>query len=308
MVNFSIFVETSIMKTSRLLLLLLICNAFILKAQDAAQAPQKDIVVVDLFARNRTVPMAYAEDVRQQVMAAFADRGRQIVVDAATSGALAQPQGNWGFVDPTTAAANRNEFLQNRMQVMRDAGARYVVTGAIADYKFEHITLPAVGKNPPTPGFRATFQVIISAYDLKTGKQIPDRLCTLKADARVAEDADKMAISTLRGQLLFYIDNSFKFETTILQLGDADSRKGVREVYIHSGSDMGVRNGDLFLVYEEIPIGGVFTRQNIGKLRVNDVENPSVAKCKITKGNDEIVKAFNEGRVLICISDGQALF
>lgn len=277
-------------------------------AQDFVPAPEKEIVVVDLFARNRSVPVAYSEAVRQQVMAAFADRGRHIIVDAATSRPLAQTPRNWGFVDQATAAADQNEFLQNRIQIMNDAGARYVVTGAVSDYKFEHITLPAVGKNPPAQGFRATFQVILSAYDLKTGTQIPDRMYTLKGDAPIAEDADKKAISTLAGQLMFYIDNSFKFETTILELGPADPRKGVKELYIHSGTDMGVRNGDLFVVYEEIPVGGVMTRRNIGKLRVNEVQNPNVAKCKISKGNDEIVSAFNSGRGLICISDGQALF
>ena len=71
---------------------------------------------------------------------------------------------------------------------------------------------------------------------------------------------------------------------------------------------MGVKPGDLFMVYEEIPVGGVITRQKVGKLRVNDVSNPTVAKCKITKGNDEIVDAFLAGRGLICVSDSKALF
>ncbi len=71
---------------------------------------------------------------------------------------------------------------------------------------------------------------------------------------------------------------------------------------------MGVKPGDLFMVYEEIPVGGVITRQKVGKLRVNDVGNPTVAKCKITKGNDEIADAFLAGRGLICVSDSKALF
>ena len=37
------------------------------------------------------------------------------------------------------------------MQTMQDAGARYVVTGAIADYKFEHVSLPADSKKRPVP-------------------------------------------------------------------------------------------------------------------------------------------------------------
>lgn len=71
---------------------------------------------------------------------------------------LAGPPAGWGFVDPATVASVQSEFLQNRMQAMQDAGARYVVTGAIADYKFEHVSLPADSKKTPRPGFRATFR------------------------------------------------------------------------------------------------------------------------------------------------------
>lgn len=47
-------------------------------------------------------------------------------------------------------------------------------------------------------------------------------------------------------------------------------------------------------------------RQQVGRLRVNDVENPDVARCKIAKGEDEIAEAFRAGRGLICVSDGKA--
>lgn len=277
-------------------------------AQDPAPLPEKEVVVVDLFARNRTVPAVYVEAVRQQVLSAFADRGRHRIVDGEAPGMLAGPPAGWGFVDPATVASVQSEFLQNRMQTMQDAGARYVVTGAIADYKFEHVSLPADSKKTPRPGFRATFQVILSAYDLKLGVPVPDQVYQLRGDAPVAEDADRKALSTLYGQLEYYIDRNFKFETAILQLAPADPRKDVQELYIHSGTYMGVKPGDLFMVYEEIPVGGVITRQKVGKLRVNDVGNPTVAKCKITKGNDEIADAFLAGRGLICVSDSKALF
>ena len=70
--------------------------------------------------------------------------------------------------------------------------------GAIADYKFEHVSLPADSKKTPRPGFRATFQVILSAYDLKLGVPVPDQVYQLRGDAPVAEDADRKALSTLR--------------------------------------------------------------------------------------------------------------
>lgn len=278
-------------------------------AQDATPAPEKDILVVDVFARNRIVPAPYVEMLRAEVMQSIAARGRQRIVDAEASRELTAGLPQMIFADPAQAASQQAAFLEERMQQMTAMGARYVVTGAIADYKFEHADLPpASSKERPRPGFRATFNIILSAYDLKFCRPLPDELITLTATAPVAEDADRAALAAIRTKMGFYIDRNFKFETTILQLGAADKKGRIRELYIHSGTDMGVRSGDLFMVYEDVPIGGVMTRQKVGRLRVNDVQNVSVARCKIAKGDQEIIDAFQQGRGLICVSDGEALF
>lgn len=64
----------------------------------------------------------------------------------------------------------------------------------------------------------------------------------------------------------------------------------------------------LFVVWEGVPTGGVPTRQKVGRLRVNDVQNPTVARCKTTKGDAEIADAFRTESTLTCVSDGDALF
>lgn len=63
------------------------------RAQDPAPLPEKEVVVVDLFARNRTVPAVYVEAVRQQVLSAFADRGRHRIVDG-------KPRACWPVLRP----------------------------------------------------------------------------------------------------------------------------------------------------------------------------------------------------------------
>lgn len=296
------------------LLLIPLCFTILLgieaaPAQDVTPAPGRDKIVIDFFSRARVVPAPYAGIVRQQVLAGFVDRGRQTIIDAEASRPLCADVPGSGMVSsPQSAATELQEFLEYRLQRMADMDARYVVTGAVTDYKFEHVQLPADGKKPPVQGFQATFQVVLSAYDLKFRRPVPDEIYTLKGRAPVAEDADKQALLSIRKQIEFYIDKNFKFETLILELCPPDRKGRIRELYIHSGTDMGVREGDLFLVYEDVPIGGVMTRQKVGRLRVNNVQNPDVARCKITKGEEEIVRAFRSGRGLVCVSDGKALF
>lgn len=278
------------------------------RAQDTPE-PRKDTVLVDFFLRNRTVPMPYAETFRGHILDGFADRGRHVLVDAAASPELSAGLPGSGLTTPETAAADLAAFLGQRAPQAVRTGARYLVGGAVTDYRFEHVQLPASdSKKPPRAGFKASFRVLLSAFDLKFGEALPDATYLLTATAPVAEDADRAALAKIRGSLEYYIDNNFKFETAILELCPPDRKGRVRELYIHCGTEMGVKPGDLFMVYEEVAVGGVPARRKIGRLRVNEVQNPTVARCKIAKGDAEIAGAFAAGRSLTCVSDGEAFF
>lgn len=279
-----------------------------LSAQEPVPAPEKETVVVDFFCRSNKVPAPYVEALREQVLRGFADRGRQTVIDAGAVRELCVSIPGTGLTTPPSAEADVAAFLQLRAPQVAPSGARYLVSGAVADYKFEHVQIPSSGKLPPRMGFQSSFQVLLLTYDLKLQQMLPVRLYTLTGTAPVAGDADLAALARIYPSMEFYVDSNFKFETTVLELCPPDKKGRVRELYIHCGTDMGVRPGDLFMVYEEVPIGGVPTRQKVGRLRVNDVQNTNVARCKIAKGDAEISDAFLGGRPLICISDGEALF
>ena len=287
----------------RTLLRILFCCAAIAPLAAVAQqtVPQREILIMDFFDRARIVPPPYAELLRQYVMAGFTERGRHTLVDAEAHRELTP------YNDPYRQQ-DEQALEQERFNQMIDMGARYVVKGVIADYKFEHVTLPGDNKRQNIPGFQSSFRVILSAYDLRLGKQLPNEEYTLTGRAPQAEEADKAALAGIRAKMEFYIDRYFKFETVILELGEPDRKGRIKEAYIHSGTNMGVKPGDLFMVYEDIPVGSVMTRQKVGKLRVNDVQTSEVAKCKISSGDEEIVPAFRAGRTLVCVSDGQAFF
>ncbi|MEG0807785.1 MAG: hypothetical protein RR410_05465 [Alistipes sp.] len=294
-------------------LLLLSCGLLLttplIFAQQNTAAPEKEVILVDFFSRIREVPAPYLEQLREQVLGGFVDRGRHRIIDAEASRSLAASVPGTGVTDPAMAAADMDAFLEARAPQALAAGARYLVSGVVVGYHFEHVALPGYdNRHRPLQGFKSGFRVILSALDLKLGQRIADKAYDLTGTAPIAEDADRVALASIRSSIEYYIDFNFKFETSILELCPPDRKHRIRELYIHSGTQMGVRLGDLFMVYEEVPIGGVVTRQKVGRLRVDDVENPDVAKCKITAGDAEIATAFSAGRTLICISDSKALF
>lgn len=278
-------------------------------AREAAPEPEKETVIVDFFSRCNTVPAPYAETLRGHVLGSFAARGRHNLIDAGASRELSAHIPGTGLTTAASASADVAEFLRARAAQASDVGARYLVGGAIADYKFEHVQLPSSdSKKPPRQGFKATFRILVSSYDVRFDRIVAEEWYTLTASAPAAGDADKAALARIEGSLEYYIDNHFKFETSILELCPPDKKGRIRELFIHCGTTMGVKPGDLFLVYEEVAVGGVPTRQKIGKLRVSDVQNPTVARCKVTKGDAQVADAFLAGRTLICISDGEAFF
>lgn len=108
--------------------------------------------------------------------------------------------------------------------------------------------------------------------------------------------------------LEWFIDKNIKFECGVLELGPMNRKNVIKECYIHCGSDMGVHRGDLFAVFAYKTVGGIATRERIGKLRVKEVQSGEVSLCTISNGREKIVSAMNAGKPLVAVSDGQAFF
>jgi hypothetical protein len=68
------------------------------------------------------------------------------------------------------------------------------------------------------------------------------------------------------------------------------------------GSELGVVKGDQFKVVEIMDYDGVKRQKEIGKISVTVVEGGNFSLCKVKDGGEDILKKFNEGRDVMCIS------
>ena len=130
-------------------------------------------------------------------------------------------------------------------------GARYIVTGTVTGYTFSHESKD--GKD----SFKSGFVLLLSGYDILTGKRLSPEEIKLSVQGKKPAVADGKAIESMKYPLLFYIDRNYKFETRILELGEPDKRGKVKDLYINRGEDIGVRRGDLFRVMLETKERGV---------------------------------------------------
>ena len=123
-------------------------------------------------------------------------------------------------------------------------------------------------------------------------------------DADSKDGAFNDAMKDLRKAMTKFVDNHFKFETYILELGEADKKGRVKDLYISGGSEMGVAKKTRFKVYTERKIGPKVTKSEIGTLVAVEVME-GVTKCQVAAGEEAIKEKFNSGEKLIVIVDKQ---
>ena len=112
------------------------------------------------------------------------------------------------------------------------------------------------------------------------------------------------AMKDLRKGMVGFVDKHFKFETYILELGEADKKGRVKELYISGGTEMGVAKKTRFKVFLERKIGPKVTKSEIGTIVAVEVME-GVTKCQVASGEDAIKEKFNNGDKLVVILDKQ---
>ena len=268
----------------------------------AQRGPSKDMLIVDYFSRTPAVSMPYLATIRNEVMAAFIRRGRYRVVDAESVAALQGSSALGLFVQQATPYAIQEAARvrrESRLEAIRSTGTRYLVSGVVTQCAF---------KQTGQDAFSGEVTFWLCGYDLAQNEQLEPQTIHLTGSGASATEALRKALEGMAAPMEQYINRNYKFTTRILELAEPD-RKGRRtELYVHCGTEMGVRRGDLFLVYEQTEVGGVSVQKEIGKLRVREVQGPDVALCVISRGDEQIGEAFDSGRPLTVVSDMHSLF
>ena len=142
-------------------------------------------------------------------------------------------------------------------------------------------------------------------YNIADGAMIgSEDLSVSGIDADSKDGAFNDAMKDLRKGMVGFVDKHFKFETYILELGEADKKGRVKELYISGGTEMGVAKKTRFKVFLERKIGPKVTKSEIGTIVAVEVMD-GVTKCQVASGEDAIKEKFNNGDKLVVILDKQ---
>ncbi len=260
-------------------------------------APVRETVIVDYFSRVRKVTLDDVAFLRGGVLAGFMERGRHNIIDAERILQMAVNALPGVMIDPLAWDEMCRKAVEYRAEIIGSLEARYMVTGLVTDCQV---------KNENT-SWSVAYALRLMSYDLSTGRYTAPEEIQVVGSGNSVEAADQAAMKSFAGRMENYINNHFKFQTEILRMEEPVNGKW-KELYIHCGTAIGVRKGDLFKVYLESEIDGVPMTRQIGKLRAKEVAGEEVTRCVISNGGEEIAEAFAENKRLIVVSDGQALF
>lgn len=264
-------------------------------------AQKKQVVAIDWFKATGNASSSIATGVQESVSTGFINDGRFTIIDKNKLGYVKDEQ----VRQQSTDALNKeNAERQNKL---KEIGADYVVTGVVSNYS-ENISKQKAykDKNGNITGtyrdYTTKIQFTITAISIVDGTIKGKKTITESGISRKStEEAKASAIKDIIYKTEVFIQENFPFEVNIEEIS-AEKKGKATLVLIGGGSAMGVKKGDLFKVVEISTLRGKTRKKEIGKLKVSAVDDENFATCKVKDGGDIILKKFNEGKELKCIS------
>lgn len=277
---------------------LLSAAAVVVTLSAAAQEdPSKETVIINPFTRTDAVSQAACDNMRASVLSGLSDRGRFVIVDALTDETLSKLYANRTAED----VVNDANWKSESEAAYKALGAKKVVIGQANNVAFSTFKSEIDGQIYNN----AEVTLSLKVYNIIDGSMVgSENIAVSGVDAGSKDGAFNDAMKDLRKAMTRFVDNHFKFETYILELGEADKKGRVKDLYISGGTEMGVAKKTRFKVYTERKIGPKVTKAEIGTIVAIEVMD-GVTKCQVASGEDVIKEKFNSGEKLIIIVDKQ---
>lgn len=130
--------------------------------------------------------------------------------------------------------------------------------------------------------YSPTFRVVGTEYEKHTS----------------TEEALSSALAILRTKVRVYFNKKYPLSAKIIE-GAVAKKDKQKEVYIDLGSENGAYKDQHFAVYIVKTVGGKEAREQIGKLKVIEVQGEDVSLCKVQSGGKDIKAALDEGKNVV---------
>lgn len=258
----------------------------------ADETKGKPNVLIDYFWRPANIPFSCAEQLRSYVIEGITSTNRVELIDVDSQDALSiEASRRESGVDAGDDA--------DRMKVMSQQGANFLIQGRIASLNIEEKTTDDGGKYY-TGQISYTLKVInpndgklILTKTLKHGGE----LLNMETSSTADEAVTKVCRNAVKGVVPF-IQEAFPLYGLLLECNEVKGDK-VNSVYINLGTANGVAEKDRFEVCIVREIAGRKSTKTIGECEIAAVEGDDISSANIKKGNKEIKAAIDGGQTIV---------
>lgn len=273
-----------------LLFLALLVGVMSLQAQTSTK---KEIAYVKDIKPSGNLAQKYTDAIRAQIMQGLLDSKRLVIKDIKSD---QQFQAEWA---KRTADASISEE-EYGFQILRTLNARWVIGGSITTVECQKkdsyyaaniiVNLEIIDVSTGTVDAQETISSELQIFEIGT----------LSTTGSTEEEALSNAAKVLAKRARVFAENNFELYGAILEVS-LEKKGKAEEVYIDLGEAAGVKEKDVFEVFETRIVAGRSSKKKIGELKVTNVEGDDLALCKVTKAGDVILQkmqALGEGEQL----------
>lgn len=252
---------------------------------------QKPRMYVKEFTKANAVSGDDYNKVRAAVISALNLTERFELLDAATISSIAEEEER-----RQSESAMHDETARNEQKVTK--ANNYILDGTVTA-----CTVKSNSKDGKT-AFTCVLTYSLTVTDYASNTTVASKkfdhsptglggaLGKLLDESTSAEGAKTSAINSIKTDIENFLIEEFPLRGEIYAEDFVTKKDKVTHCYINLGSNVGVKNGDWFAIYEVQTKVGKTIEKEIGRLKVTEADE-EISNCKVTKGEKEVKKALD---------------
>ncbi|MBP3613864.1 MAG: hypothetical protein J6J37_03660 [Bacteroidaceae bacterium] len=252
---------------------------------------QKPRMYVKEFTKANEVSGDDYNKVRAAVISALNLTERFELLDAATISSIAEEEER-----RQSESAMHDETARNEQKVTK--ANNYILDGTVTA-----CTVKSNSKDGKT-AFTCVLTYSLTVTDYASNTTVASKkfdhsptglggaLGKLLDESTSAEGAKTSAINSIKTDIENFLIEEFPLRGEIYAEDFVTKKDKVTHCYINLGSNVGVKNGDWFAIYEVQTKVGKTIEKEIGRLKVTEADE-EISNCKVTKGEKEVKKALD---------------
>lgn len=252
---------------------------------------QKPRMYVKEFTKANGVSQDDYSKVRAAVISALNLTERFELLDAATISSIAEEEER-----RQSESAIHDETARNEVKVTK--ANNYILDGTVtactvkSNSKDGKIAYTCVLTYSITVTDYANNTTVASKKFDHSPTGLGGALGKLLDESSSAEGAKTSAINSIKTDIENFLIEEFPLRGEIYAEDFVTKKDKVVECYINLGTNVGVKDGDWFAIYEVQTKVGKTIEKEIGRLKVTEADE-EISNCKVTKGEKEVKKALD---------------